>query len=97
MMNDRLTPELQLKRENIKRRLEQNPEEATTLALNLIEEFLELSGEVKRIEQQYRDLLQLYQVVVNNNHQLTSQLIEIWDKASQTDPTLPLLLKCHRL
>ena len=59
---------IQFELERLKRYLQENPQQADKLALNYFEDFLVLSHETKRLEQQNQALLA-------DNQQLTSQLI----------------------
>ena len=72
---------LQLER----RYLEQNPTEATQTALDYLEDFLNLSTEMRKLEQKLES-------VTADNQRLTSQLIEI---SEDTSIRLPSFLKCQ--
>ena len=72
---------LQLER----RYLEQNPTEATQTALDYLEDFLNLTTEMRKLEQKLES-------VTADNQRLTSQLIEI---SEGTSIRLPSFLKCQ--
>ena len=65
---DNLEIEFRLQLE--RRYLEQNPSEATQTALDYLEDFLNLSTEMRQLEQKLES-------VIPDNQRLTSQLIEM--------------------
>ena len=67
-MDNYFSIEFRLERE--KRYLQQNPCRAITLALNYLEDFLNLAREFRALEKKY-------QSVMADNQRLTSQLIEM--------------------
>ena len=83
-MDNYLSIEFRLERE--KRYLQQNPCRAITLALNYLEDFLNLVREFRALEKKY-------QSVMADNQLLTSQLIKMLEPKAVR---LPAFLKCSR-
>ena len=85
--NQPKTPlELEFELIRLQRFLQENPSQAIEQALNLYEDFLNLSREINTLEQ-------ICQSLLADNQRLTSQLIE---QSSPKTVTLPSFLHCHR-
>lgn len=67
--------EFRLERE--RRYLLKNPFQAIALALNYLEDFLNLAREFRTLEQKNQTLEQKYKSVMADNQRLTSQLIKM--------------------
>lgn len=85
-MSDNNYLEIKFELERLERYLKQNPKEAVNLALSNFEDFLNLSREIKILQQKYKS-------VMADNQRLTSQLIE---KTSSPQVTLPSFLECNQ-
>ena len=75
--------ELEFLIEREKRYLERNPKQAIQLALNYLEDFLNLSKEMKNLEQRY-------QIAVAENRKLTSRLMGMSPPKTATLPSFLL-------
>ena len=78
--------EVEFELERLRRYLKQNPQQASILAMNHFEDFLNLSRKNRMLEKKYQSLLE-------DNQRLTSQLIEM---TSSKPVTLPSFLQCHQ-